>query len=93
MELGVNQKSSMTSYPNHIKFISVDIELSLDSKQTNRDTYSILELFGDVGGIMELCSVFFGLFAVRFSKQRLDALLTNRLYHVNDENQDLIEKI
>jgi len=91
--MGVNQKSSWTDYPHHYKFFSADIELSLDSKQTSRHTYSLLELFGDVGGILEFCSVFFGLFAVRFSKQRLDAILTNRLYHVNDQNKKLVDEI
>jgi hypothetical protein len=64
--------------------MSIDLHLSLDSTAIARDTYSVFDLFGDVGGLMEIIRLFFALLAVPFSKLRLDALVTNRLYHVGD---------
>jgi len=63
--------SSWTSYPDHYKFVSVDIELNLHSMQTNRVTYSVLDLFGDSGGLLEILTAFFTVVALPFSKMRL----------------------
>ena len=85
MQVGINQKSAWTDYPDLYKFISIDIQLSLDKTSSDRETMSVLDLFGDVGGVIEIFKMFFGFLAFQFSTLRLEALITNRLYHVSEE--------
>jgi len=90
LRIGVtgNQKSSWTNYPDFYKFMSMDIELSLDSLLTDRSHVGILDLFGDIGGLLEIVTVMCGYLAYKFSKIRLDSIITNRLYHISDDNKD-----
>ena len=68
-------------YPEKYSFIKYDFHLSMDGQQISRQTYGILDLFGDVGGLFELFKIFFGFIALPFSQIRMAAFLTNRLFH------------
>ena len=49
----------MTSYPTEenpdglYKFVSFDLYVSLDSLVTERESYSLLEWLGDIGGLLD----------------------------------------
>ena len=54
----VLQSSSWTNYPSRYKFISYQIQISDIVKVTNRETYSLLEFLGDIGGLWEFLFIF-----------------------------------
>jgi len=49
-------------------------------KVTNRETYSLLEYFGDIGGLYEFLYLFIGFFLTSFPKTNLKAIVANKLY-------------
>ena len=65
--------------------MSFDLHLSLDSQKIQRNSYSIFDLFSDVGGLLVIIKLFFGCIAMPFSRMRVEALITNRLYHMGGE--------
>ena len=62
-------------------FINVYFKASPNIKTTDRNTYDVLNFFGDVGGFIEMLKLIFGLFVGQFSKLRMKALLNNRLFY------------
>jgi len=73
--------------------MSIEFEVNSDTRITDRVTYSAIDLFGDLGGVVELCKMLVGFFAVRFSQMRLYALITNRLYHLSYDSRSLIDDL
>jgi hypothetical protein len=47
-----NEFSSKNFYPEMYKFMSIDFDLSLDIQYTERTSYDLLNMMGDVGGIL-----------------------------------------
>ncbi len=45
-----------------------------------RETYSLFELFGDVGGLVEFLKIL-GPFVAVFSEMKMTSLVANRLYY------------
>ena len=41
-----------------------------------------------MGGLIIIIKLFFGVIAMPFSRMRVEALITNRLYHVGEKNGD-----
>ena len=70
-----------------------EIMLSPDIGRNDRETYDLLSYLGDLGGLIEILRMLLRLFAVPFSTLRMQALLTNRLYHVSQDTRDIVEKI
>ena len=68
----------------------MEFQVNSDLKSSDRVTYSAVDLFGDLGGVIELCQLTVGLFALKFSQMRLYALITNRLYHLSFDSRQLI---
>ena len=56
-----------------------------DVTTTERTTYDVLDMISDIGGLLEICKVVFGVIAVKFSQVRLKALLTNRLFELSEK--------
>ena len=48
---------------------------------TTRETYSLFDLFGDIGGLYEFFLITGGLVVQHFSHMKLNSLLANRLYY------------
>ena len=61
----------------------MEFEVNPDLQFAERVTYSAIDLFGDLGGVIELCKLVVGIFALKFSQMRLYALIANRLYHLS----------
>ena len=67
--------------------------LSPDIGRNDRETYDLLSYLGDLGGLVEILRLLLGVFAIPFSSMRMQALITNRIYHVSQDNIDVVEKI
>ena len=48
---------------------------------TTRETYSLFNLFGDLGGLFEFFLIIGGFIVQYFSNMKLNSLLANRLYY------------
>ena len=48
---------------------------------TARETYSLFNLFGDLGGLFEFFLIIGGFIVQNFSNMKLNSLLANRLYY------------
>lgn len=46
-----------------------------------RETYSLFELFGDIGGLFEFLKIAIGAFVAKFSSTKMFSLIGNRLYY------------
>lgn len=75
-----NEFSSWVDYPERYKFFSLHIKLDPDIYKIDRATYDLLDLIGDVGGVLEFCVVLFKLICMPFALIRLRALITNRIF-------------
>jgi hypothetical protein len=51
----------------------------------SRDTYSLLDYFGDLGGCHQFFMLILGLLAYQFSIFRMNALISNRLFHLSED--------
>ena len=92
LEFGPNEFSAFTDYPNSYKFISVDFQLTLDTLLIDRQTIGILDLIGDVGGLIEFLVIVLGVLAYKFSEARLNGLITNRIYHITP-NSEIVKSV
>ena len=79
--------SSWNDYPRQYKYMSIDFDLNMDIMHTDRATYDLLDMLGDVGGVMEILTTGFGLLASPFAILRIKAILTNRLFHLSSRNR------
>ena len=80
LHLEVNEKTSWISYPEKYKFFSTHVYLNPDVRTTERSTYDLLDCVSDVGGIIEVVVAFFGIITAQYSRLKLKAVLTNRLF-------------
>jgi len=95
IDFGQNQKSSWDTYSEDYKytFMKLDFHLSENGTKIDRKTPSILDIFGDVGGLFELFRIVFGFVALPFSQIRLSAFLTGQLYHLSEKTDGIYDKI
>jgi hypothetical protein len=77
-----NQISAVDDYPAAYKFMAVHFELNLDVYHVDRTSYDLLNMMGDVGGLIEILKVTFQMIAAPFAIIRLQAMVTNRLFHL-----------
>ena len=49
--MGALEPSAWNDYPTRYKFIGVEILLNFDLNAYGRNTYSLLQWFGDLGGL------------------------------------------
>ena len=59
----------------------------MDIQHTDRTSYDVLNMMGDVGGVLEILLILFNLIAHSFSILRIKAIVTNRLFRLSAENQ------
>jgi len=93
LELGPNEMSSWNSYPDHYKHMGFEIMLSPDIGRNDRETYDLLSYLGDLGGLVEILKLIIGVFVLPFSEMRMSALMTNRLYHISQDNIEVVNEI
>ena len=83
--LGPNEASSWTNFPFQYKFMSFHFNLDLDILHTNRTSYDVLNMLGDVGGVLGILLTMFRLISSPFAMFRLKAILTSRLFNLSAE--------
>ena len=81
------QDSFWNNYPEMYKFMSFDFMLNLDVVYYERKSYDFLDLFGDLGGLMSILTMSVSGVAFHFAKIRINALVTNRMNHVTEDNK------
>jgi hypothetical protein len=91
IEMEHNERSSWREYPEKYKIFSMNFQLSSDINYIERNTMDILTFLGDIGGLYGLGISVFGTLFVPFAQKRMDAILTNRLFHLSTKQQDLID--
>ena len=91
MTLGMSElrPSSWNKYPHYYKFISAHFVVKDQYEHTTRVTYSLLDFASDCGGLVRACLMTFTIFVKPFAKLRRKALLTKRLYHLQNDQVDL----
>jgi hypothetical protein len=63
--------------------------ISSDINNIARGTLDIFTFLGDIGGLLDLLILIFGYFLVPFAEKRMEALLTNRLFHLTGNRTEL----
>ena len=76
----------MTDYPYSYKFMSVHFELNMDIYHTDRTSYDFINMMVDVNGVLKVLMIVFGMIASPFALLHIDAIVTNRLFHLSVEN-------
>ena len=59
------------------------MELNLDIVHTERTTYDVLQVMGDLGGVLEVLLVVFASLVKLPGERVLKAIVSNRLYYLN----------
>jgi hypothetical protein len=93
LTLSTLKPSAWTCFPGKYKFISVAFFFSANKHVTQRATYSLLELFGDIGGLIE-----FLFFSSRFmflylGQIKIGVILASRLFHIEEKKEWSKEKV
>ena len=71
LKMGSTEASSWTTYPHLYKYMSLHVEMDLDIHHTERTTYDLLQMMGDLGGVMEVLLVAFAFLAHYPGRNRL----------------------
>ena len=93
--IGDQKPSKYYTWPNNFKFTSIALYQSLDVEVTERQTYSILDLLGDVGGLNDSLRLIGASLVSPFASFALNsklAKLLQRLLQGSLSNQQMVEK-
>ena len=85
-KMKTNEVSTWTNYPERYKFMSLDFSLDMDIQHTDRTSYDILNMTGDVGGLIEVLLIAFTILAVPFRKITIAAIVTSKVFHLSVDN-------
>ena len=88
--MGSIESSSWTNYPDLYKYMSLHIEMDLDIHHTERTTYDLLQMMGDLGGVMEVLLIVFAAMAHYPGRNRLQAVISQRLYYLNSSIREKV---
>jgi len=73
--------------------MSMAIYMSVNAEVTNRETYEFLAYLGDIGGLIDILKLFLAYIAYVFNQNRLNTLLTNRLFHLSKAENESEEAL
>ena len=65
--MGALEPSAWNDYPTRYKFIGVEILLNFDLNAYSRNTYSLLQWFGDLGGLEQALKLIGSLLVSKFA--------------------------
>ena len=74
------ETSAWTDYPTRYKFIGVEILLNFDLNAYSRNTYSLLQWFGDLGGLNEALQFMGSVMVSGFASFNSGSFLISRLF-------------
>jgi hypothetical protein len=95
MEEGPIESSAWTHYtPEKLKyrFLGVQVFMASDREVTERQTYGLGEMLGEVGGLFKALDVFFTLFIGLFTPVRLYATMSAALYRDDANEKSMIKQ-
>jgi len=90
LEVGDGAITSWIQYPNHFKFFSANIQLSQDINYVERSTYDLLDMAGDIGGVLEVLMLIASVIVHPFSKMRLQSIITNRFFILSQSMLEIL---
>jgi len=77
---GIAQPSYYNDYPYNTKVISFHLFANSEMKILGRETYSVLEFLGDMGGLNDALQIIFGMLIAPFATLQLQSMLANKLF-------------
>lgn len=80
MEKGNKHVDAWARYPENWKISNFWITTAPERYIISRQTYSLFDLFGDVGGALQLIQIFVGAFVSQISGFNLTSMIANRFY-------------
>ena len=69
--------SFFNNFPHLYKFISFNVHVDTIKRKIDRSTYSLFELFSDVGGLMDFARFTGIFFLTKFSSMKKSAIIAN----------------
>ena len=76
------QKSMYADWPKNYKFTGIELMISLDLGVTERSTYSLLEFFGDIGGLLDFLKLIAAVMIGPVAKLALSMELLTGMFRV-----------
>lgn len=83
-----SEKNPLSRY----KFTSVEINFSPDMITINRDTYSLLDWLGDLGGLLDALYIMAAAFIYPIARFSLNAKLLSSLFRYRATDRELLKK-
>ena len=80
LTMGPTYPSAFTSYPKTYKFIGLTISTEDSRNLINRETYSLLEFLGDIGGLYEFLYLFSYAWVIILTRMTFISLFANRMF-------------
>ena len=80
LTMGPTYPSAYTSYPNKYKFIGLTISVEDSRNLISRETYSLLEFLGDIGGLYEFLYLFSYAVVKIFTPMTFISLFANKMF-------------
>ena len=71
--------SPMTDWSSQYQFASIFLQLGQDLQVTERSTYSVLDLLGDVGGLFDALRIMGSFLVLPFASTALGSSLMQRI--------------
>lgn len=75
-------------WPNNYKFTGIELMISLDLGITERSTYSLLEWFGDIGGLLDFLKLIATVMITPLAKLALRMELLTGLFRIFPSKSD-----
>ena len=79
-DIGLIEPTAWVTWPNHYKFIDLEIYVGADFTVTSRRTYDFLAFLSDVGGLYGVLQMIGGIFVGWFAKFNLESYMMSRLH-------------
>jgi len=70
--------------------MKVQFKLNQDIQHTDRTSYDVLNMFGEVGGVIEILRIIFTLMAAKFAKFKIKAIFASQLVKLSEQSKEKI---
>ena len=87
MDFSDEKQSAYSQWPNQFKFTSIALSIGPDLKVIERQTYSILDWLGEVGGLYEALRIVGSCIASPFAVTALNSKILEKLFRSSSSEQ------
>jgi hypothetical protein len=84
LTMGPTFPSAFASYPDAYKFIGLTINVDDTKNLIQRETYSLLEFLGDIGGLYEFLYLFTYSLVKLFTSMKFISIFANKMFEWNE---------